>query len=349
MRLVFATLLAALCACAQAQDALRGKRLYLDADRIVGSGVSCVDCHGGLPGGSFGIGRAANDPEVIERAVNTIAPMAAFRGRLQAGDYADLAAFIGNPAVPSPELRVTTTAPAGGRAAADRIDFGPVPPGGRSAVGSVQLVNLGQLPLQLEGAPRLVGSDAADFVVVGTDCQAPAPLHPQQACRIDLAFTPLAGDGTRSAAVLVDHDWVEGRAALALIGTALAAATSPSTPAASPPGAGGAGALGVGAALALLLLAALGRRSSGIPTARADRTPRAGCRRQGYRRPHLVGSRHAPSLGSGQRAPAQATTVRADVHADGEVTYAGADASQSRAACIEGNTRTGKTGTPTLQ
>ncbi len=87
---------------AQAADALRGKRLYLDAARIAGSGVSCVDCHGGLPGGAFGIGRAANDPAVIERAINSIAAMAPFRGRLAAIDLADLAAFIGNPAVRVP-------------------------------------------------------------------------------------------------------------------------------------------------------------------------------------------------------------------------------------------------------
>lgn len=135
--------LAAIAHTAQAQDALRGKRLYLDTARLVASGVSCVDCHGGLPGGAFGIGKAANNPDVVERAVSTIAPMAPFRGRLNAEDYADLAAFIGNPAVQSPQLRITSTVPAGGSAASDRLDFGPVPPGGRSAVGSMHLVNLG--------------------------------------------------------------------------------------------------------------------------------------------------------------------------------------------------------------
>lgn len=244
---------------AQAQDALRGKRLYLDADRLVASGVSCVDCHGGLPGGAYGIGKAANNPDVVERAVSTIAPMAPFRGRLTVEDYADLAAFIGNPAVPSPELRITTTAPAGGSAAADRIDFGSVPASGNSAVGSLQLVNLGQRPLQLTRAPRLDGGDAGDFVVIGTDCQAPAALQPQQACRIDLAFRPSAGSGLRTAAIQVEHDWVEGVAALALIGTANAA---PSAPAGSPTAAGGGGALGLATVLGLVLLVRFGRRTA---------------------------------------------------------------------------------------
>jgi len=253
-----AGVLAAMAQAAPAQDALRGKRLYLDAGRVVGSGVSCVDCHGGLPGGAFGIGRAANSPEIVERAVSTIAPMAPFRGRLSAQDYADLAAFIGNPAVPSPELRVTTTAPAGGRAGADRIDFGPVPAGGNSAVASVHLVNVGLLPMQLVRAPRLAGVDASDFVVLGSDCQAPATLLSQQGCRIDLAFRPAAGGGLRTAAVQVEHDWVEGVAALALIGTAVA--TTPPAPAGGSAGTGGGGAPGPGVWLSLALAMWLGRR-----------------------------------------------------------------------------------------
>ena len=31
--------------------------------------MNCVDCHGGLPGGLFGIGCAANDPAAVEHSV----------------------------------------------------------------------------------------------------------------------------------------------------------------------------------------------------------------------------------------------------------------------------------------
>jgi cytochrome c553 len=263
MKTLLAALLAALAFGAQAQDALRGKRLYLDADRLVGSGVSCVDCHGGLPGGAFGIGKAANDPDVIERAVAAIAPMAPFRARLSAQDFADLAAFIGNPGVPSPDLRLTTTAPAGGVAATDRIDFGEVAPGASSAVGSMQLVNVGLLPLALVSAPRIVGAGAAEFSVVGSDCRAPSSLQPQQACRIDLVFRPVGGSGPRTAAVQVDHDWVEGLAALALIGNAKAPAASPPAPSGAGTGTGGGG--GVGIAALGVALAAWARRRVARP------------------------------------------------------------------------------------
>jgi hypothetical protein len=260
MKPLLAVLLAAAAFSAQAQDALRGKRLYLDADRLVGSGVSCVDCHGGLPGGAFGIGKAANAPDVIERAVSAIAPMAPFRARLNAQDYADLAAFIGTPGVPSPDLRVTTTAPAGGTGTTDRIDFGPVAPGAGSAVGSLQLVNLGQVPLQLTSPPRIVGADASDFVLVGTDCRAPTTLQPQQACRIDLVFRPLSGSGPRSAAVQIEHDWVEGLAALAVLGSATVPGPNPPAAGDGSASTGGGGDSPLPLAIALALAAWARRR-----------------------------------------------------------------------------------------
>jgi hypothetical protein len=73
---------------ADAQDALNGKRLYLDVSRVRGAGTNCVDCHGGLPGGLFGIGRAANDAAAVERAIGAIPQMTPLRGRLSARDYA---------------------------------------------------------------------------------------------------------------------------------------------------------------------------------------------------------------------------------------------------------------------
>ena len=83
---------------AAAQDALRGKRLYLDTARVTGAPVSCVDCHRALPPGLFGIGSAANNPAIIANALNSIPQMAPLRGRLTAADIADVAAYIGNPA-----------------------------------------------------------------------------------------------------------------------------------------------------------------------------------------------------------------------------------------------------------
>jgi mono/diheme cytochrome c family protein len=222
-----------------AQDALRGKRLYLDTAREVGSGVSCVDCHGGLPGGLFGIGRAANDPAAVERAVNAIPQMIPLRGRLQARDYADLAAFLGSPAVPSPVLRTVASGPAA-TSGADRLDFGSVSPGAQSATSRWHLVNEGAVGLTIKSAPELRGDHPRDFAVAATDCAPDLLLASGASCSIDLLFRPVATSGARQAAVAVAHDWVGGEVAIALAGTL--AAGSPALPpvAVSPSGGGGA-------------------------------------------------------------------------------------------------------------
>jgi len=213
---------------AHAQDALRGKRLFLDVGRTSGAGVSCVDCHGGLPGGHFGIDRAANEPRIVENAVNTIPQMARLRGRLTTVDFADLAAYIGNPAVPSPDLRLTTSKTPNG---ADRIDFGTAAPGGAPATATLNVVNAGQVPLRLASAP-LIATGASDFSIASSDCAAGMQLAAQQSCRIDLSFAPIAA-GLRTAALRFDHDWIGGTAAVALIGTG--GSTPPETPTAALP------------------------------------------------------------------------------------------------------------------
>ena len=99
---------------------LRGKRLYLDAARIGGpaSVASIVTVASGRRvrhrecRQRSGSGRAShwNDPQ-----------MAVLRGRLRPADLADLAAYLGDPSVASPVVRVEVgqnpgeTAPAGKR------------------------------------------------------------------------------------------------------------------------------------------------------------------------------------------------------------------------------------------
>lgn len=225
-------------ALASAQDALRGKRLYLDTARLTGASVSCVDCHRGLPPGLFGIGRAANNPAIVANALNTIPQMAPLRGRLAAADIADLAAYIGNPGVPSPILRVSARSSAGTESS-DRLDFGAVPLGQTSARGIVRLANDGALLVQLTSNVRIVGPHAAEYAVADSGCATAATLGPAQSCEIGITFRPAPGSaGLRSGAVQVDHDWVGGTAAVALLGTA-------ETTAANPPvgGSGGGGAL----------------------------------------------------------------------------------------------------------
>lgn len=238
----------ALCGDAHGQDALRGKRLYLDAARLVGSGVSCVDCHGGLPGGLFGIGRAANDPAAVERAVNAIPQMTPFRGRLAGNDFADLAAYLGNPSVPSPALRSATSGPAS-TGGAERLDFGAVTLSASSTSSRWHLVNDGAVGLRLLSGPQLRGEHPQDFQIVATDCEPQKALPSGASCSVDLAFRPAAAAGSRRAAVAITHDWVGGEVAVALVGSVAAAS-------ASPPIVGGGG--GGGASLGFLVVLATG-------------------------------------------------------------------------------------------
>jgi hypothetical protein len=225
---------------ASAQDALRGKRLYLDTARLIGASVSCVDCHRGLPPGLFGIGRAANNPGSIANALNTIPQMTPLRGRLAADDVANLAAYIGNPSVPSPSLRVSARSP-GGAESSDRLDFGAVLPGQTSARGIVRLANDGALPIQLTSNVRIVGQQAAEYTLADSGCATAAALGPAQSCEIGIIFRPTPGSmGSRSAAAQVDHDWVGGTAAVALLGTAETAAANPPVGASGGGGAPGA-------------------------------------------------------------------------------------------------------------
>lgn len=224
-----------------AHDALQGKRIYLDAARIVGSTVSCVDCHGGFPPGLFGIGRAANQPAIVSNAINTIPQMTPLRGRLSAQQIADVAAYLGDPMVASPTLSLATIAP-GGVTGADRLDFGTIALGQASARGIVRLSNAGALSLQLTSSPRVLGPQATEFAITDGTCVAAATLGAGESCEIGLTFRPAyAAAGLRSGAVQIDHDWVGGTAATALLGIAESSAANPPVAASS----GGGGALGV--------------------------------------------------------------------------------------------------------
>lgn len=216
---------------ASAQNALRGKRLYLDAARIVGSGVSCIDCHGGLPGGVFGIGRAANDPGLIQYAVGAVPAMQPLRGRLTAEDVADLAAYIGDPGVDSPGLQLTTHSPDGMGGRPDRIEFGAVEVGGDSGVATLRITSAGALPVTLTGAPEVLNDDAMAFAIDDTSCRAGMAMAPGASCTVDVVMRPVAAADFLAARLVVAHDWVYGIAAVALLGSS----TPPALPAPPPP------------------------------------------------------------------------------------------------------------------
>ncbi|HUL96863.1 MAG TPA: cytochrome c [Usitatibacter sp.] len=83
---------------AQAQSVGHGQTLYMSI---------CINCHGFPPGG--GPELAANNPGLIDTALNIIAQMRPFRSQLSESDVADIAAYLGtlhsgggNPPPPPP-------------------------------------------------------------------------------------------------------------------------------------------------------------------------------------------------------------------------------------------------------
>jgi hypothetical protein len=212
---------------AAAQDALRGKRLYLDTAGMVGSEVSCVDCHGGLPGGAYGVDSAAGNPALVELAVASVPLMSPLRGRLAAADFVDLAAFIGDPRVASPALQVLVRPPGREAQLDERIELGDIAVGEASAHGLVQIRNVGRLAFTITGAPELAGMDAAEFALDAAACGAGATVAPAQSCELALVFRPVGAAGPRVARLSVSHDWVYGIVTVAVSGTAVLPGTTP--------------------------------------------------------------------------------------------------------------------------
>jgi len=211
--------LAALClssSVAHAQDALRGKRLYHDVGRMNGAGVSCIDCHGGIPGALHGIGKAANNPAAIDYAIHAIQQMTPLRGRVSPQDMADLAAYIGAPLTPSPDLRIETSGPAANAYTKERLEFRP------DDDGVIRFANTGRLPLQLRSAPALSGPDTGAFIITASDCRAGMTLGPGVSCTVEVVFRPPQptphSNSLRSARLGISHDWIRGEAAVALLG-----------------------------------------------------------------------------------------------------------------------------------
>lgn len=202
-----------------AQSALNGKRLYEDVGRMRGTGVSGVDCHGGMPGGLHGIGRAADDSAAVEYAIGAIRQMEPLRGRVTAQDMADIAAYLAAPDVASPDPRLSSEGPAASPYSGERLEFAETVSGSASPPSTIRLSNAGGIALHLLSAPKISGVAADDFRLIATDCHAATALAPQQSCTIAVAFDP-RGDalGLRLARVSLEHDWIRGGVNIALIG-----------------------------------------------------------------------------------------------------------------------------------
>jgi len=108
-------------------------------------------------------------------------------------------------------------------------------------VSDVNLRNAGAIDLKLASAPRRAGASPAEFAIAATTCSAGLVLATQQSCSVSVLFRPSGATGSRSASLQIEHDWVGGGEAVALLGSS---GSSP-PPATTPPigGSGGGGAL----------------------------------------------------------------------------------------------------------
>lgn len=165
-----------------AQDAERGRDLYLDAAGIKGiAGLpSCVQCHGLPPEGKL-IGAS---PTQLQGAFASVIAMGRFALELDARDLADLSAFLREPqAVATPLPAVAPLSPAWAAL-----------PGTRSPTLTLRLSNDGRAALTLaaQDAVTLAGAGAAQFVLARGGCTDGAVLPPGASCEATLQYAPPA-------------------------------------------------------------------------------------------------------------------------------------------------------------
>jgi mono/diheme cytochrome c family protein len=201
-----------------AQDALRGKLLYHDVGRLSGAGVSCIDCHGGVPGALHGLGKVADNPAAIDYAIGAVLQMTSLRGRLSARDFADIAAYVATPTVGSPEPRVSASGPAASPYSSDRLEFFDVPAGSTSPPTTLSLANRGTVALRIGSNAAIAGPDAAQFAIAADDCRAGQVLEAGQQCTVTIVFRPEGPQGLRTATLRLAHDWIYGGVNVPLIG-----------------------------------------------------------------------------------------------------------------------------------
>lgn len=178
-------LLAAMAGSAQAQDAARGRDLYLDAAAVKGQpgAPSCVQCHG-LPPDRKLVGAS---PAQLTGAFASVVAMGPFALLLDARDIADLSAYLAQPeAVDTPLPRVQPSL----------LQFAAVP-GSASPPLTLEVENAGRATLRLDPAqPLQLSGSAAAFRVDTTSCLPGTALAPGARCEVLLRYLAedLAGE-----------------------------------------------------------------------------------------------------------------------------------------------------------
>ena len=191
------------------QDATRGAALYM---RLANDSNSCVSCHGPDPGlNPNNILRAADQPNVLVKVLNTVGVMGFLRPQLSEQDHRDITAFLGSvlrlnaPGAPVRMWPVT-------------MDFGSMAVNTFSARQIVRIENT-----SATGSISINGISATHpSVEVTHDC--PTEIAPAAACTLSVRVRPVA-TGLVQAAVLVT---TQGQSqVVALVAKGASFATSP--------------------------------------------------------------------------------------------------------------------------
>ncbi|MBI3726955.1 MAG: choice-of-anchor D domain-containing protein [Burkholderiales bacterium] len=220
---VLGATLAASISAAHAADALNGKSLYLNGPTA--GGTSCTACHGASPANNVnGILRGANNPTEISNAFaqNKGGMGSLYNNKFSQAEIADLAAFIGNPAVVAGPI--ATVSPAS-------LVFTGTTIGQTSTALSTTLSNTGSAALNITSI-ALTGGSATDFNLAGGSCAGGSSLAPSASCTVLSTFKPTA-QGNRTSSISINHNATGGVSLVTLSGTGNAVAQAGLTVSAS--------------------------------------------------------------------------------------------------------------------
>lgn len=192
-----------------AADPVAGKDVYINAHGAP-LGCAAAACHGADPNaGLNSIRKGANNPAVIQNAIDTNkGSMGFLKPFLTATDIDNVAAYIANPSAGTPQPVIGLSSRA--------ITFGSQTVQTTSAPMVVTVSNTGSANLTLQ-ALTIAGTNAAEFARAGT-CAAGGNVAPAGSCTIALTFTPQA-IGARSASLSITHNAAGTPSTVTLSGT----------------------------------------------------------------------------------------------------------------------------------
>ena len=203
-------------AVANAQDALRGKALYVNTN---GAPLSCANaaCHGLDPNRDMNsIRKAANNaPEILDAIVKE--PQMRFLSAYVSNQNAlDIAAYVANPNVAASPATIAV-APAS-------VAFASTFVGSTSPITAITVSNTGGANLVLSSV-TLAGTNAVDFrVETSSTCRAGSTLAPAASCRVNVSFRPTT-TGAKSSTLSIAHNAAGATSSVPLTGSGTPAPT----------------------------------------------------------------------------------------------------------------------------